>query len=184
MIYSKSRVVYDRKKTATKKIKALVQIEVLYGRKEKYISTGVYVTTDHFDRELCEGERIDVRMVAQDILRRARRLNVVRIGYDAYKSQDLVNTLMSVGNPDVLQSFPQTYGAFNKPVENFEMVVYDSPRRIVMNNNPINVYCLSNCVIDMDALENKKLVKASQYRKIDGAITMLMTIGELYEHMA
>lgn len=60
------------------------------------------------------------------------------------------------------------------------MLAYDEPPQIVFNNNPINVYCLTNCVIDEDRLENKKPMKISQYRKIDGTITMLMTLGLLY----
>mgnify|MGYP002854387679 FL=1 len=103
----------------------------------------------------CRGDRIDVRMIANDILSRSRIVNILRIGYDSYKSQDLVNILISSGARDQLVSFSQTYGNFNLPVESFEMLVYDSPPRIVMNNNPINAYCLRNCVIDEDRLENK-----------------------------
>ena len=128
---------------------------------------------------LCAGMRIDVRMIAEDILRRASVLNIVRIGYDAYKSQELVNILASAGAKYVLQPYKQTYGEFNLPVESFEMMAYDDPPRIVLNGNPINEFCLSNCVIDCDALENKKPIKASATRKIDGTITMLMTIGLL-----
>lgn len=130
--------------------------------------------------KFCNGDRIDVRMIANDILKRSRIVNILRIGYDSYKSQDLVNILISSGARDQLVSFSQTYGNFNLPVESFEMLVYDSPPRIVMNNNPINAYCLRNCVIDEDRLENKKPMKISRYRKIDGTITMLMTIGLLY----
>jgi len=43
------RIVYDRKKQATHSIPALVQIEVYYNRKKKYISTGVKVTIDKWD---------------------------------------------------------------------------------------------------------------------------------------
>lgn len=79
----------------------------------------------------------------------------------------------------VLLPYSQTYGSFNLPVEAFEMLAYDDPPRIMIDENPINTYCLTNCVIDQDRLENKKPIKASRYRKIDGAITMLMTIGLL-----
>lgn len=130
--------------------------------------------------KLCDGDRIDVKQIGNDILRRARKLNIVRICYDSYKSQDLVNMLASV-NADVLEPYAQTYGAFNLPVESFEMMIYDSPPRLHLNDNPINAYCLTNCVIDMDRLENKKPIKVSHTRKIDGAITMLMTIGKLYK---
>lgn len=131
---------------------------------------------------LCRGNRIDVKMIADDILRRSSRLNIIRIGYDQWKSQELVNILASVGNRQVLQPFSQTYGSFNLPVEAFEMLAYGDPPGIVMNNNPINVFCLQNCSIDEDRLENKKPVKLSHYRKIDGTITMLMTIGLLYSY--
>lgn len=119
-------------------------------------------------------------MIADDILRRSRTLNIIRIVYDQYKSQDLVNILATVGGKSALQPYSQTYGSFNLPVESFEMLAYDTPPRITLNNNPINIYCLTNCVIDEDRPENKKPLKISQYRKIDGTITMLMTLGALY----
>ena len=127
-----------------------------------------------------EGDRIDVRRIADDILRRSRKLSIVRIGYDSYKSQDLVNILASIGGRDTLTPYSQTYGNFNLPVESFEMLAYDNPPRITLNRNPINVFCLTNCLLDEDRLENKKPIKISQYRKIDGAVTMLMTLGLLY----
>ena len=129
---------------------------------------------------LCHGERIDVRMIAGDILARSKKLNIIRIGYDAWKSQELVNILKAMGASNQLQPFSQTYGSFNLPVESFELLAYDEPPKITIDGNPINVYCLTNCVIDEDRLENKKPIKASHWRKIDGAITMLMTIGLLY----
>lgn len=129
---------------------------------------------------LCEGEKIDVKVIADDILRRSKILNIVRIGYDAYKAQELVSILSSVGARNVLTPYSQTYGSFNLPVESFEMLAYENPPKIVLNNNPINAFCLENCVIDEDNLENKKPIKRSRYRKIDGVVTLLMTLGLLY----
>lgn len=130
--------------------------------------------------KLCKGEKIDVKQIAGDVLARSKTLNIIRIGYDAYKAQELVNILASVGARYVLTPYRQTYGNFNLPVESFEMLAYENPPKIMLNDNPINVFCLENCVIDVDKLENKKPIKISQYRKIDGAITMLMTLGQLY----
>ena len=132
--------------------------------------------------KLCKGDRIDVRMVADDILRRSRQLHIIRIGYDAYKAQSLVNILMVLGGRDTLQPYSQTNGSFNLPVESFEMMAYADPPQIHLNGNPINRYCLMNCVIDEDRLENKKPMKVSRYRKIDGVITCLMTIGMLFSY--
>lgn len=48
MKYPTTRFVFNRKKTATKKKDALVQIEVLFERKKKYITTGVKVFKDQW----------------------------------------------------------------------------------------------------------------------------------------
>lgn len=130
----------------------------------------------------CEGDVIDVRRIADDILRRSAKLRIVRIGYDAYKAQELVALLSSAGGASALVPYSQTYGSFNLPVESFEMLAWSEPPRIVLNDNPINAYCLTNCVIDADRLENKKPMKAAAERKIDGVITMLMTLGQLYSY--
>lgn len=131
---------------------------------------------------LCKGERIDVRQVGNDILARSKRVRIVRVGYDAWKSQELVNFLIASGASAVLQSYSQTYGSFNLPVEALEMLAYAEPPQITLNPNPINVFCLTNCVIDTDTLENKKPLKISHNRKIDGTITLLMTLGQLYAY--
>ena len=132
--------------------------------------------------KFCKGRKIDVRMLADDIIARSKIVNIIRIGYDGYKAQDLVNILRVTGGKNQLQPYGQTYGNFNLPVESFEMLVYDDPPKITLNDNPINVYCLTNCVLDEDHLENKKPLKISQYRKIDGVVCVLMTLGQLYSY--
>ncbi|MDE6117238.1 MAG: terminase large subunit [Duncaniella sp.] len=129
--------------------------------------------------KFCKGDCIDVRQISEDIIRRADRLTIIAIGYDKYKAQDLVNILSSAGADEQLVPYSQTIGNFNLPVEAFEMMAYSDPVRIGMNANPINAYCLSNAVIMTDNLENKKPMKQSDYQKIDGTITLLMTIGLL-----
>lgn len=129
--------------------------------------------------KFCKGDCIDVRQIAEDIIRRAGRVTIIAIGYDKYKALDLVNLLSSAGADGQLTPYSQTIGNFNLPVEAFEMMAYSDPVRIGINNNPINAYCLSNAVIMTDNLENKKPMKQSENQKIDGAITLLMTIGLL-----
>ena len=127
---------------------------------------------------LCEGDKIDNQQIAADITRRSKVVRIVSIVYDSYKSQELVNILRASGAGSQLSSFPQTYGSFNRPVESFELLAWENPPRITLNNNPINTFCFTNCVIDEDRLENKKPIKISHYRKIDGAITVLMALGQ------
>lgn len=46
--YPTTRLVFDRKKTASKEKTALVQIEIMYARKRKYLTTGVRVYKDQW----------------------------------------------------------------------------------------------------------------------------------------
>lgn len=128
---------------------------------------------------LCGGDVIDYRMIVEDVLRRSTTLRIAGIGYDAYKSQECVNMLGAAGFRPVLRAVPQTYGAFTSPVESFEYGLRTG--RVSMNDNPINWYCFGNAVLDTDRNENKKPVKVSGTRKIDGVVTMLMTFW-LFNH--
>ena len=123
--------------------------------------------------KLCKGDVIDYRMIVQDILERSRTLRIVGVGYDAYKSQECVNMLAASGFRDVLRAVPQNYGAFNSPVESFEYALRTG--KVSFNDNPINWYCFGNAVLDTDRNENKKPIKISDNRKIDGVITAIMT---------
>jgi phage terminase large subunit-like protein len=123
-----------------------------------------------------------VEEIAEDIIRRSARLNIIVIAYDSYKAQYLTNILSAMGAQNVLKPFSQTYGSFNLAVESTEMLAYSDPPGIELNDNPINAFCLTNCVIDTDRMENKKPLKADHCKKIDGAITLLMTIGALYNY--
>ena len=123
---------------------------------------------------LCPGNVIDYRFIADDINRRNReQVCILGIGYDPYKSMDFVNIMSASGARKVLVPIKQTYGTFTSPVESFEIAARTG--RVTFNYNPINWYCFSNAIMDEDKLENRKPVKQSQYAKIDGAITAVMT---------
>ena len=52
MKYPTTRFVFDRKNTATKKVAALIQVEVLLSGKKKYVTTGVKVYKDQWNDKL------------------------------------------------------------------------------------------------------------------------------------
>lgn len=123
---------------------------------------------------LCPGNVIDYRFIADDINRRNReQICILGIGYDPYKSMDFVNIMSASGARKVLVPVKQTYGTFTSPVESFEIAARTG--RVTFNYNPINWYCFGNAIIDEDKLENRKPIKQSQYAKIDGVITAVMT---------
>ncbi len=121
---------------------------------------------------LLEGDVIDYRAIVEHVLRLSRHVRLLRIGYDPYKSQEVVNMLGSAGGHGALTPVRQTYGNFTSPVESFEHGIKTG--RIFINDNPINHYCFGNAVLDFDNLDNCKPLKRSPSHKIDGVITMLM----------
>lgn len=123
---------------------------------------------------LTDGDVIDYRAIVDYILRLNKRVRILGVGYDPWKSLEVINMLAASGAGNVLRGVPQTYGAFTAPVESFEHGAKTG--HIFINDNPINAYCFGNAVLDTDRLENCKPVKRKQAQKIDGVITKLMCL--------
>lgn len=121
---------------------------------------------------LTEGDVIDYREIVGYVLRLNKAVRILGIGYDPWKSQEVINMLAASGADNVLTGVRQTYGNFTAPVESFEHGAKTG--HIFINDNPINYYCFGNAVLDTDKLENCKPVKRQPTQKIDGVITMLM----------
>lgn len=121
---------------------------------------------------LTPGDVIDYRAIVDYVLSLNRYTRVLSIGYDQWKSLEMINMLAASGAGPVLHPVSQTYGHFNAAVESFEHGVKTG--RVFINNNPINFYCFGNAVLDTDKLGNSKPVKRTHTHKIDGVISMLM----------
>lgn len=123
---------------------------------------------------ICGNEVIDYKQIANDIIANARYVNILQIGYDAYRSKEFINIIKASGIKCTVP-YSQTYANFTSPVEAFEMAVYQD--RLKFDDNPLNLYCINNVAIDTDKMENKKPMTKTHNAKIDGAITMLMCMG-------
>lgn len=122
--------------------------------------------------KLTPGAVIDYRVIVEYVLMLNGLVTILNIGYDPWKSQEVINMLAASGADTVLKGVKQTYGNFTAPVESFEHGIKTG--HIYLNDNPINAYCFGNAVLDTDKLENCKPVKRNQTQRIDGVITMLM----------
>ena len=123
---------------------------------------------------LTAGAVIDYRAIVDYVLYLNSRVRILGIGYDPWKSQEVINMLGAAGARNVLTGVRQTYGNFTATVESFEHGVKTG--HIFINDNPINYYCFGNAVLDSDKLENCKPIKRKQTQKIDGVITKLMCL--------
>lgn len=123
---------------------------------------------------VCGNEVIDYKQIASDIIANSKYVNILQIGYDAYRSKEFINIIKTSGIRCAVP-YSQTYSNFTSPVESFELAVYEG--RLKFDDNPLNAYCIGNVMIDEDKMQNKKPIKKSRNDKIDGAICILMCIG-------
>lgn len=135
---------------------------------------------------LTRGDTIDYREIVDYVLYLNKRIRILRVGYDPYKSHEMINMLAASiteqgGSPDsVLKAVSQTYGNFTAPTESFEHGAKTG--HVFIDDNPINFYCFGNAVLDFDKLENCKPIKRHETQRIDGVITKLMCMRLFIDH--
>lgn len=127
------------------------------------------------------GNVIDYRYITNDILARGKKVRILGVGYDPYRSMEFVNILSAAGGSKYINPVKQTYGTFTSPVESFELAA--KTQKISFNQNPIVWYCFGNAVLDEDRLGNKKPIKRSANDKIDATITNLMTFYQFNNYV-
>lgn len=123
---------------------------------------------------LTDGDVIDYAAIVNYVLYLNQHARILGIGYDPWKSQEVINMLAASGAGNVIKGIRQTYGTFTAPVESFEHGAKTG--HIFINDNPINAYCFGNAVLDSDRLENCKPIERKHNQKIDGVITKLMCL--------
>lgn len=123
---------------------------------------------------ICGEDTINYEQIGQDIINASRYVRIIGVNYDAYKNRNLTNYLKAQGIK-CLTPYRQVYSAFTSPLEAFQSGIYEGKMKI--DSNPINQWCITNCVIDQDSMGNMKPMKITATRKIDGCICILMSLG-------
>ena len=127
---------------------------------------------------ICGEQVIDYEQIGKDIINNSRFVNIHSVGYDSYRNRDLTNYLKAQG-VKCLRAWKQTYANFTTPVEVFESMIYE--HKIHIADNPITVWMIDNVALDEDNLKNRKPIKKTANKKVDGVITMLMGLGQFME---
>lgn len=125
--------------------------------------------------KLTPGNATDYSYITEDILRMRQAGVIIKsVHYDRYLSPQWAaemtekNFKMSV--------FSQTLGNFNAPTKEFERLMRNG--RIILHENPINRWCISNVTLKEDYCQNVKPIKGNgQKNKIDGVISMIEALG-------
>lgn len=132
------------------------------------------------------GGAIDPAKIADLIMEENNENGIAlhRIGFDPYKSADLVNRLKAY----IGRNSDKVLSAIRQPMSNFtasvlKMGLLTDKEAIVFEENPITPWCFSNAVLAEDNNGNCKPMKRSTDSplKIDGAITNLMCLNLMTE---
>ena len=119
------------------------------------------------------GNVTDYDYITKDILEVHKNNNIEVIYYDKYNATAWAIQCTDAGLK--LEPFSQTIFNFNNCTREFERLMLCG--KIIIDDNPINRYCLRNVELRMDFNGNVKPLKSSERKKIDGAISMLQALA-------
>lgn len=103
---------------------------------------------------------------------------IVRISYDSWNATDFTIRLTESGFN--MKPYSQSIGSMNRPTKAIERLIMEG-KNIVIDKNPITLFCFENSVPKPDYNDNIKIIKESYENKIDGVISIIMNYGGFQE---
>lgn len=103
---------------------------------------------------------------------------IARISYDSWNATDFTIRLTESGFN--MKPYSQSIGSMNRPTKAIERLIMDG-KNIVIDKNPITLFCFENSVPKPDYNDNIKIIKESYENKIDGVISIIMNYGGFQE---
>ena len=103
---------------------------------------------------------------------------IVRISYDSWNATDFTIRLTEGGFN--MKPYSQSIGSMNRPTKAIERLIMEG-KNIVIDKNPITLFCFENSVPKSDYNDNIKIIKESYENKIDGVIAIIMNYGGFQE---
>ena len=124
---------------------------------------------------LTPGNACDYEFIRRDIVSFCRSHNVRRIAVDPHNSHYLAQQLQAESIEVI--GFQQSYGAFNQPTRNLEVVI--SQARLRTSDNPILNFMVANATVRSNSDGYIKVVKPApnSTQKIDGVIALIMALA-------
>ena len=141
----------------------------------KYIAKGI--PFDQWVKEgisinVNKGEVTDFRPIVEDIVKIVENLDVDKIGFDRWNSNEIVQDLADLGIE--VEGVGQGYRTHSESVMFIERAMHE--KRFVLNNDSLLKWMFSNVVLDTDSAGNRKLNKNKADEKIDGVSALFNAI--------
>ena len=122
---------------------------------------------------LTNGNVTDYSLVQNKIMEIQNICPILQISYDQWNATDLAIRLTEQNLP--LQPYSQSMQSMNLPTKTLERWILQGV--VIIDKNPITLWCYENARVKSDWNENIRIVKNSQAQKIDGVIAMVMNVG-------
>ena len=122
---------------------------------------------------LTNGNVTDYDLVMNKIMEIQNICPILQISYDQWNATDLAIRLTEQNLP--LQPYSQSMQSMNLPTKTLERWILQGV--VIIDKNPITLWCYENARVKSDWNENIRIVKNSQAQKIDGVIAMVMNVG-------
>ena len=126
--------------------------------------------------ETTPGRAISKRYVLQRLSGLCDFFDVLMVGYDRWRIEDLKSLADSEGItlPD-MKAVGQGYRDFSPALETFERMLLNG--ELAHNGHKVMDWCMRNAVTEQDAAENRKLSKDKATGRIDLAVAAVMAAG-------
>lgn len=106
-----------------------------------------------------------------------RKITIAGIFYDTWNAVQFAVNATNLGLP--MYPYSQTLGNFNRPTKAFELELRSG--NIVLDYNPMVLWCFSSAILKHDFNDNCKPIKADKNGgKIDCCISILESLGGYY----
>jgi len=122
-----------------------------------------------------DGDVQDYSFIIKKINELREIYDIKTIGFDRWNSSSTIVTLVNDGMN--MSPFGQGWASMSAPTKELETRVLK--KQINHLNNPVMRWMISNVQIKMDEAENIKIDKKRSTEKVDGIVSLVMSIGEL-----
>ena len=119
------------------------------------------------------GDVADYNFIKEKIMELGNEFRIQSICYDRWNASQLVIDLTNEGVP--MEPFGQGFQSMADPSKQLESLILS--KQILHNGNPVLKWMISNAVMEEDAAGNIKPSKKKSSEKIDGVVSLIMSLG-------
>jgi len=118
----------------------------------------------------CPGDRVDLRMLRDRVLRDCEAYEVREIGFDRYHAHGVIDDVAEVVGADLLVDVSQGFMGMNAPAKELEDMI--ATGRLNHGGNPVLRWMASNAVAEVDRDDHIRPSRRASSDKIDGIMAL------------